>query len=335
MYGDPQLIHVDKVLTQISVSYHNRNYVGDMLFPSVPVEKQSDKYLVEDKNYAMTVIEDLRTPNADTPEVPPMTLSRDSYFAEEHALKDWVPVEEMANQDPGFDVMGRAVNRIADWIQFNREDKIQTLARTTGNYATGNTVTLSGTSQWSDYTNSNPIKDLKTARDQVWFQVFQLPTVAILSYPVATILEDHPAFLNRVKTGFANDNALDYVGALSGIPKLIRAGAPKNTAALGLTASFGYMWGKDVVLAYVPATPGRDIPAYGYEFTWTGPEAQQFGSDSIGPTLGVQPADRWFDADRKAWAVRSTRRYAIKFVAVDAVATGKSTGGYLIQNAIA
>lgn len=323
MYADPQLIHVDKVLTQISVSYKNRAYIGDVLFPAVPVDFQSDKYLVEDKNYAMTVIEDLRAPNSNTPEVPPMTLSRDSYFAEEHSLKDWVPVEENANQDPSFNVMGRAAERVADWIQFNREDAIQTMARTASNYATGNTVTLSGTSQWSDYTNSNPISDLKVARDQVWFQSFHMPNVAILGYDVATKLEDHPAFLNRMKTGFATNNALGAVGELTGIPRLIRAGAPKNTAALGLTPTFAYMWGKDVVVAFVPDSPARDMPAYGYEFVWRGPEGQ------------VQPADRWFDNDRKSWAVRSTRRYDLKFVAVDAVATGKATAGYLIKNAIA
>lgn len=323
MFGDPQLVHVDQVLTRISVGYSNPEFFGDRLFPSVSVPKQSDKYLVLDRNEARTVLDDIRGPKSQTKEMPPMGLARDTYFAEEHALKDWVAVEEQANSDPGFDVLARAARRVTDTILLNREDLIQTMVRLTTNYATGHTVTLAGGNQWSDYVNSNPITNLKTARDQIFFSTFKYPNIALLGYEVAAMLEDHPDFLDRMKTTpLASNNTLDAVGLLTGIPTLVRGSAVKNTAALGQAATFGYMWGKDVVLAYVPPNPGRDEPAFGYEFVWS------FNEDT-------NPTDRWFDTDRKAWAVRTTRRYDLKFIAVDSVATGKSTGGYLIKNAIA
>lgn len=323
-YGDPQLLHVDKVLTNISVAYENNELVGDSLFPTVGVDKQSDKYLVEDKD-GFTVMNDIRGPGAHTNELPPMILSRDSYYAEEHALKDWVNVEETENADPGIDSMGRSARRVSNTILINRENAIQTMVRTASNYATGHTVTLSGTSQWSDYTTlpSNPIADLKTARDAIYLDTFHMPNIAVLGYQVAAALEDHPAYLNRMKTTpLANNNALEAIGTLAGIPRLVRAGAVYNTANVGQTQAFGYLWGKDVVVAYVPASAGRDEPAFGYEFNW--------------PYLGqTMPTDRWFDQDRKSWAIRTTRRYDLKFVAVDTVASGKSTGGYLIKNAVA
>ena len=321
-YGDPQLLHVDKVLTQISVDYTNNGLVGDQLFPTVGVDKQSDRYLVQNKD-GFTVLDDIRGPGANTNEMPPMTLSRDSYFAEEHALKDWVAVEESDNADPGIDAMGRAAARVTNTILLNREDAIQTFARTTANYAAGHSTTLSGTTQWNDYTTpSQPISDLKVARDAIFADIFQTPNIAILGYDVATKLEDHPAYLNRMKTTpLASNNGLDAVGELAGIPRLIRAGAVKQTNNLGQTPTFGYMWGKDVVVAYVPDNPGRGVPAFGYEFNW----AYQ------GATM---PTDRWFDTDRKSWAVRTTRRYDIKVVAVDTVASGKATGGYVIKAAV-
>lgn len=321
-YGDPQLVHVDKVLTQISVGYTNDNFVGDQLFPSVSVEKQSDKYVVYDR-VGFTVMDDIRGPGGATNELPPFSLSRDSYYAEEHALKDWIPIEESANADPGLDTMGDATERVTNTILINREDTIQTMARTAANYATANTVTLSGTAQWNDYTNSVPITDLKAGRDQIHAQTFMFPNVAVIGYDVATKLEDHPAFLNRMKTtALASNNSLDAIGTLIGIPKLLRAGAAKNTAAVGQAQTFAYMWGKDVVMAYVPSSPGRKVPAYGYEFTWN------FEGASM-------PTDRWYNNDRKSWAVRTTRRYDLKFTAVDAVATGKAIAGYLIKTAIA
>lgn len=321
-YGDPQLVHVDKVLTNISVDYRNNALVGDSLFPTVNVDKQSDKWLVMPKD-GFTVMDDIRTPGAHTNELPPMVFSRDSYFAEEHALKDWVVNEEEENKDPGLAPLARSARRVSDTILLNREDAIQTLTRTIGNYATGHSTTLVGTAQWSDYTNSNPLTDLKVARDAIFIDIFRTPNIAILGYEVAAKLEDHPKYLDRMKTtALANNNALDAVGQLAGIPRLVRAGAVKNTAALGQTQTFGYMWGKDVVIAYVPDSPGKEEPAFGYEFNW--------------PFQGqTMPTDRWYDQDRKSTAVRTTRRYDLKFVAVDAVATGKATGGYLIKSAIA
>jgi hypothetical protein len=321
-YGDPQLLHIDKVLTQISVDYRNNGLVGDLLFPTVNVDKQSDKYHVMNKD-GFTVMDDIRAPGGQTNELPPMALSRDTYFAEEHALKDWVKEEEDENADPGISAMSRAARRVSDTILLNREDAIQTLARTAGNYPAAHTTTLVGTAQWNDYTNSQPVSDLKVARDAIFFDIFETPTIAVLGYDVATKLEDHPRYLDRMKTtALANNNALEAVGTLAGIPRLVRAAAVKNTAALGQAQTFAYMWGKDVVVAFVPSSPGRETPAYGYEFNW--------------PYQGqTMPTDRWYDQDRKSTAVRTTRRYDLKFVAVDAVATGKSIGGYLIKNAIA
>jgi hypothetical protein len=321
-YGDPQLLHVDSVLTNISVRYNNRELVGEQLFPAVSVEKQSNKYNVYDKT-GFTVLDDLRAPGAHTNEMPPMSLSRDSYFAEEHALKDWVPIEEDSNADPGFSPLSDAAERVTNTILINREDAMQTMVRTAANYLAANTTTLSGTAQWNDYTNSQPVSDLKVGRDAIYIQTGFTPNIAILGYDVATKLEDHPRYLDRMKTTqLANNNALDAVGTLAGIPRLVRGAAIKNTAAVGQAQTFAYMWGKDVVLAYVPSNPGPNTPAFAYEFNW------EFEGSRM-------PTDRWFDKDRKATAVRTTRRYDLKFIAVDAVATGKAVGGYLIKNAIA
>jgi len=321
-FNDPQLVHVDRVLTNISVGYSDPNFVGDILFPEVSVDQQSNKYNVFDKNAARSVYDDIRGPKAMTNEILPWTLSRDTNFAVEHALKGWVAVEEVGNQDPTIDSLAMEVRRVTGTILLNRENQIQTKARTTGNYASGLSTTLSGTSQWSDYTNSNPISDLKAARDAVFLSVFNTPNVAILGYEVATKLEDHPAFLNRMKTTpLADNQSLSAVGTLVGIPRLIRANAVYNSAVLGQAASFGYLWGKDVIVANV-GTPDAMNPVYGAEFVW------RFGADT-------NPSDRWFDTDRKSWAVRTSRRYDTKFIAVDTVASGKAAAGYLIKTAVA
>src|SRR5947207_11440006 len=102
-YDDPQLLHLDSMLTQISVGFQNAAMVGERLFPTVGVQKQSDKYYVF-KRESWQILDDIRAPGGRANEVPTRSLSRDTYFAQEHALVDVVPPEDRENADPGLDV---------------------------------------------------------------------------------------------------------------------------------------------------------------------------------------------------------------------------------------
>ena len=85
------------------------------------------------------------------------------------------------------------------------------------------------------------------------------------------------------------------------------------------------MWGKDVILAYVPARAGLKTPAFMYEFVWGYP--------------GAMKVDRWREEPRESDLIRVKRRYDLKFVGVETNPSsgdfGKSITGYIIKNAIA
>ena len=44
-----QQVHIDQALTNISIAYRNANYLGEQIFPNVPVNKQSDKFFTYPK----------------------------------------------------------------------------------------------------------------------------------------------------------------------------------------------------------------------------------------------------------------------------------------------
>jgi len=87
-----------------------------------------------------------------------------------------------------------------------------------------------------------------------------------------------------------------------------------------------YLWGKDVLLAWVPPRPGIKIPAFGYEFVW-----------SYGGTPMI--TDRWREDKRASDLIRVRRRYDLKIVGYEInPASGdfqKCVTGYLIKGAIA
>lgn len=311
-------VHVDEVLTQISVGWPNNGLVGEQLFPSVTVNKQSDKYYVFGReNWAPE--DDFRAPGSVAHEVLGLEVSTDTYYAQEHALQIAVTDEERENVDSPLAPDRDATEMVTAKIMLGRERAIQQLATTAGNYATGLSTTLVGTAQWNDYTNSDPIGDFRSGKTAVHGKIFREPNTAVVPYQVMSILEDHPDFLERIKYSERAIFSPQLLASVLGFSRVIVPGVGINSAAAGQPTSLGYLWGKDVVMAWVPERPGLKIPAFGYEFTW-----------------GRQVVDRWREDPRKSDLIRVARRYDHKIVAQgEGADAGKAIGGYVIKAAVA
>jgi hypothetical protein len=302
------------------LGYPNNGLVGDRLFPAVPVAKQSNKYFVFGREGWLPE-DDVRAPGTEANEIPGLSLSLDTYFANEHSLQIAVTDEERENADSPIRPDADGTELVTAKILIGRELVIKNLVTTASNYASGLSVTLSGTTQWSDYVNSNPIADIKTGRRAINAQIFMDPNTAVIPYQVMSILEDHPDFIERIKYSERAIITPEIISAMFGIPNIIVPGSGINTANPGQAASLGYLWGKDVVLAWVPPRAGQKIPSYGYEFVWG------YGG---GRAMVV---DRWREEKRKCDVIRVSRRYDLKFIANDG--TGKTIAGYIIKNAVA
>lgn len=315
-------VHVDQILTQISVGWPNNGLVGERLFPSVVVRKQSDKYYIFGREGWLPE-DDNRAPGTVANEVAGLALSTDTYFAREHSLQIPVTDEERDNVDSPLSPDRDATELVTSKIMLGREVAIKTLATTAANYASGMSTTLAGGAQWNsaNYATSDPISDLRTGKLTVHQHIFQEPNVLVVPYQVMTSLEDHPDFLERIKYSERAIFSPELLAAILGFETVIVPGVGINSANPGATASLGYLWGKDVVMAWVPSRPGLKIPAYGYEFTW-----------------GTQYVDRWREEPRKSDLIRAARKYDLKLVAqgdAGGADAGKSVAGYLIKAAIA
>lgn len=313
-------IHIDVALTNVSVGYQNNAFVGERLFPSVPVVKQSNKYYIFGHE-TWSVHDDIRAAGAQANEIPGYAVSTDTYFAQEHALQVPVTDEERQNADAPFDPDRDGAELVTEKVLLGREVAMKTLVTTAANYPSGGTVTKSGTGQWNDYVNSNPIGDFRTGVRWVNSQIFRNPNTAVIPYQVMSQLEDHPDFIERIKYSERGILTQEIIAAVLGIETVIVPASGQNTAALGQAATLGYVWGKDVVLAYVPPRAGLRIPAFGYEYTWNYAAGQQ------------QVVDRWRENPRKSDLIRMQRRYDLKLPAQDV--NGDTLAGYLIKDAVA
>jgi hypothetical protein len=321
--------HIDQILTQISLGFPNNQFVGEALFPTVAVKKQSDKYYVFGREAWIPETSDYRAPGTEANEIPGFTVSQDTYYAQEHALQMAIPDEERENTDNAFSPDSDATMLLTSKILLGRELAMKNMVTTTANYATGLSTTLVGTAQWNDYANSNPISDIRTAVRAIHAKLFMEPNIAIIPYLVMSTLEDHPDIIERIKYSERAVLTPEIIAAVFGLQRVIVPGVGYSTSVpgtLGNATANTYLWGKDVVLAWVPPNAGLRTPAFGYEFVWA------YGGN-------VQPVDRWREENRKSDLIRVQRRYDLKMVGVEinpgSGDFGKSISGYVIKAAIA
>src|SRR5205807_9214537 len=145
------LQYMDQPHNKVRDDYDSDEYYAARLFPIAPVMKQSGLYSVYGKE-KFRQYETIRHAGAEAREVAPWTLSNSAYFCDDHSLKDKISDEERANSD-GVDLEINTTENLTNAVLLDHEIRVANLVL---GGAVSNT-TLSGTSQWSDYVNSDPI----------------------------------------------------------------------------------------------------------------------------------------------------------------------------------
>lgn len=302
---------VDPMLTNVAIAYSNDAYVAELLFPSFPVAKQSAKHFVYDRG-RFRVVDNLRGTSSPSNEVTMALTVGTPYYADDHSLKMFVPDEDVDNSITPTDPFVDATEYLMDMHAVAREVELATILTDTA-ILTQN-VTLSGTSQFSDYTNSDPFTIIETAKQTIHAAIHQNANVALMGKQVWDKMKNHPAFLERVKYSQKGVLAEDLMASLIGVDRIIVGAAGKNTAVEGQTDVMGYIWGKHIVLAYVAAAVRPKLMTLGLTYTWKQQKVERLRGST--------------EEDRKGAYVRVGDYYwDMKMVSASA--------GYLIKNAVA
>jgi hypothetical protein len=196
--ADISLQYLDQPLNNISVGYKNDDFFGERVFPIVPVKKQSGRYWIFGKE-RFRQYETIRAPKAEAREIAPWSLSNNPYFCNDHSLKDSISDEERSNSD-GTDLEQNTTENLTDAMLLDFEVRAKALVYGfTGPSSVSQTATLSGTSQWSDYVNSDPIAAVEGYKTTVKKAIAMSPNTLLVSYPVYAVLRQHPRIIDRFK----------------------------------------------------------------------------------------------------------------------------------------
>jgi len=323
----PSAVHVDQPLTNLTLAYaqSQENFIADKVFPTVGVSKQSDKYYLYDRaNMNRTGDVEKLAPRTEVNRIG-MTLSTSSYFADVYGLGMDFDEQTLANEDAMLDIRSAGAETLAMRLMIHREEQFASNFFVASQWGTDNT--LSGTSQWSDYTNSDPIDAVTLARRTVQLGSGGFkPNTMVVGKEVRDKLINHPDVLARLNGGATVTNTALVTDAklaeIFEVENFYVMEAVKNSSVEGVAESNAFIGGKNALLCYTPSNAGLMSPAAGLTFAWNNLE----GVNNLGITV-ESFSDDALKRQQIAEMIQVKMSYDMKVVGADL--------GYLFINAVA
>ncbi len=310
----PTNLIVSPQLTAIAVAYENSDLIADQAAPRVQVDTPDFKYTVRNKSDGFSIPETLVGRKGYVNEI---EVSEDQLTAsvEDHFLDGAVPRRDIrvaqAYNVP-VDPMERMTEAVTKQFTLAHESRVATVITDPSNYATGNKVTLSGNSQWSDFEDSDPMGAILDVFDTMLVR----PTVGVVGRLVASKLVRHPKI---VQAWHANDGGigvapLSFLADQLGLKKLLVGDSWYNSGAPGQAANIVRLWGKSASFYYQdPVTVDTDAMSMFITAEWDGRFAATYFDEKRG--------------GRGSYIVRVGEATKVLCLAPDL--------GYLFQNAVA
>ena len=261
---------VDPILSTHARGYRNLEFIAHLLFPRVSIPNRSMRVIKFGKE-AFRMMNTRRAPGADKKRVQ-YGYASDPISLVQDALEGVVPIEhqEEAMAVPGIDLGQGAVNMVLDVIDLGHEYEAAQLARTLGNYAASNRVTLTGADRWTSAT-SDPLADIDAGKEAIRRLIGRYPNTLTLGPSAFNALKRHPKIREQFKYTSAQSITTEMLAAYFDVRRVIVGKAVWLPETAAETAAASDVWGDDAILAYVPETGNNfQVPSFGYTYELTG-----------------------------------------------------------------
>lgn len=264
-------LHVNVPLSRIAMNYEPQGIIADQIAPIVTVDKQSDAYTIYSIAESYKIEEDKRSPGAEAQKVY-RSISSGTYFADNYALKDDIPYEDIENADAGIMLTKRSsrVRYIKKKLYLNWEYRLASAVTSTSNVGSSSAVG----SNWSDKRDgySDPIGDIQTAQDNIYVSTGITPNRIIFSRIAWRLFTNHANVISRLYGHQTSTKGrLVTVAQAQDLLECEHIYIGKslyNSAQEGQTASMADIWGTDVLVYYAPNQPSEEEPSFMYSFRW-------------------------------------------------------------------
>ncbi len=264
-------VHVNALLTNMSIAYRNGQYVWDKIFPPVPVTKQSDIVPRFDKGNWLRNVAKVRGPGTLASRSGFTVDNTMTYFAKNWAIGKATPDEVLQNADEVYDMDMAGMEWVTDQINLALEYQVAAVAMlytSWTSYVTGTTDFV----KWDDYSASEPIKDIRKGIRTVHQLGVPRPNVVVMGEIVWDRLADNPDFLDRIKGAASAGNPAivtkQLMASVLEVEEVVVGDAIRVSSGEAYTDTLTPIMDDDLLVLYRPPTPARMKPAGGYTFYW-------------------------------------------------------------------
>jgi hypothetical protein len=264
---------VDRLLTNISLAYVNRNYIADLILPTVPNLKNDSGKIGSYSNDHLRVYSAKRSLYDTAQRRIEWTYSQDdNYNIEYFDLDGYVPDRLAEQTEAPFDAERDATLITQQSLMLEREVALASIMTDTS-VLTQN-VTLSGTSQFSDYLNSTPEIVIRDAKTAVFNATGMEANRIAMSREVLVTLQLHPFFLDLNKgrnvRAASEQDVIDILKTFFGFTSVYIGNARYISTKQGQAETLSPVWNKDMVIFYTPESPSLMTNSFGYSFQLAG-----------------------------------------------------------------
>jgi len=260
---------INPTLTAIAIAYRNPDValIADDVLPRTPVS-QEFKWLRYDLAQGYTV-PDTKVGRKTAPNEVEFSAAEVLDKVVDHGLDDFIPQEDIDADNQGVDPRGTATAYMTNLIMLAREIRVAATVFNAANHAAGNQVTLSGTSQWSDTANSDPVAAIGDALDTPIYR----PNIATFGQRTWTVLRRHPKLVQAIKgtaQGSGSVSRQEFADFFELGAVYVGAGFV-NTAKKGQTVNTSRVWGKHAAFLYRDRSAGPQAGVtWGFTADWGG-----------------------------------------------------------------
>ena len=316
---------VDQLLSEIAVAHSNHGFIAQEVMQPLGVNLPKGGYYVIGKGH-LRQTDDARKQGDPSNKAGLQILGEETYAVGGHALHDVVTQEDRANfADSAIDPEADTTWALMQESKVNREIELAAKILATANYETNYSTTLTGTDQWSDYTNSTPTSDIDGAVQKIHSGAVPGPYSMLLGKAVYDKLKRHPDLLEHFKYTSGQSITAEMIAEYFDLRRVLIGEAVKNTAAENAADALSYVWGKNAVLFADPVSPGTKQATFGRMI-----HDKLFGN----APMWVRRWD-FKEGGEGVVKIEVEMRYTFQFIAIDNLTDLDSVGGYLIAGAVA
>lgn len=250
----------DPVLTKLAQGYHNLELIGEVLMPTVEIDKEAGK-IPKFGRLAFRLPSTVRNLRGTSNRLDPEDITAIDVALEEHDVEYAIDYRE--ENEAIFSLRQFALNTTQDVIALGREKEVAMLALDENKYDSGNKVTLSGTSKITSK-QADIFAMFDTGIRAVKRAIGRKPNVCVIAGDVWAALKEHPAVIEKLKYSQVAIVTPEVFGKLIGIDT-VKIGE----AVYEESNQLKDIWSDAIVLAYVaPRSTERKgtvyEPSYGY-----------------------------------------------------------------------